>query len=200
VADLVALQTFELKYSGVPQDRLSEKNIPPPGLSRQAWSACRCIECRPSVCRCVHLPATGPTARGPRCFPRCPHSETISIVDDVEFRRGHGSTRLTARGIEIRRYRRKLVPWEAIRDIETISYDRVADVPVANERTRIQSPRGRGPRTVAAVQIVRTSGHRIQLPAPLVTRSKDDPGFEDKVQMIKARWRQAVTGATGHPY
>jgi hypothetical protein len=121
-------------------------------------------------------------------------------VDDVEFRRGLGSTRLTARGIEIRRYRRKLVPWQAIRDIETISYDRVADVPVADERTRIQSPRGRGPRTVAAVQIVRTSGHRIRLPAPLVTRSKDDPDFEDKVQMIKARWRQAVTGTTGHPY
>jgi len=117
-------------------------------------------------------------------------------VDDVEFRRGLGSTRLTARGIEIRRYRRKLVPWQAIRDVETISYDRVADVPVANERTRIQSPRGRGPRTVAAVQIVRTSGHRIRLPAPLVTRSKDDPDFEDKVQMIKARWRQAVTGTT----
>ncbi len=40
--------------------------------------------------------------------------------------RGHLSTRLTARGIEIRRYRRRLVPWQAIRDIETISYDQVA--------------------------------------------------------------------------
>jgi hypothetical protein len=132
------------------------------------------------------------------CFPRCPHGEKISIVDDVEFRHGRGSTRLTARGIEIRRYRRTLVPWQAIRDIETISFDRVADVPIANNRTRIQSPRGRGPRTVAAVQIVRTSGHRIQLPAPLVTRSKDDPDFHDKVQMIKARWRQAVTGTAEH--
>jgi hypothetical protein len=124
--------------------------------------------------------------------------DKISVVHDVEFRFGRGSTRLTARGIEIRRYRRKLVPWQAIRDIETVSFDRVADVPVANVRTRIQSPRGRGPRTVAAVQIVRTSGHRIRLPAPLVTRSKDDPNFHDKVQMIKARWRQAVTGTAGH--
>jgi hypothetical protein len=117
-------------------------------------------------------------------------------VCDVEFRFGAGSTRLTARGIEIRRYRRKLVPWQAIRDIETISFDRVADVPVANVGTRSQSPspRGRGPRTVAAVQIVRTSGHRIRLPAPRVTRSKDDPDFHDKVQIIKTRWRQAVTG------
>ena len=108
------------------------------------------------------------------------------------------STRLTARGIEIRRYRRRLVPWQAIRDIETISYNRVADVPVANARTRIESSRGRGPRIVAAVQIVRTSGHRIQLPAPLVTASQGDPDFYDKVQLIKAHWQQAVGGTAGH--
>ena len=131
-------------------------------------------------------------------MPRCPHGEKIYIVDDVEFRFGRGSTRLTARGIEIRRYRRKLVPWQDIRDIETIGFDRVADVPVANVLSRVQSPRGRGPRTVAAVQVVRTSGHRVRLPAPRVTRFKDDPDFQDKVQMIKARWRQAVTGTAGH--
>jgi hypothetical protein len=112
--------------------------------------------------------------------------------------RGQLSTKLTPWGIEIRRYRRRLVPWQAIRDVETISYDRVADVPVANVRTRAVSPRDRGPRTVAAVQIVRTSGHRIQLPAPLVTRSKDDPDFNDKVRLIKARWQQAVAGTAGH--
>ncbi len=108
------------------------------------------------------------------------------------------STRLTPQGIEIRRYRRRLVPWQAIKNIETISYDRVADVPVANVRTRIESPRGRGPRTVAAVQIVRTSGHRIQLPAPLVTSSQADPDFNDKVRLIKAHWQQTVTGTAGH--
>jgi hypothetical protein len=112
--------------------------------------------------------------------------------------RGQLSTRLTVRGIEIRRYRRRLVPWQAIRDIETISYDRVADVPVANVRIRTVSTRGRGPRTVAAVQIVRSSGHRIRLPAPLVTGSRDDPDFDDKVRLIKARWQEAVTGTAGH--
>jgi hypothetical protein len=50
--------------------------------------------------------------------------------------RGHVSTRLTARGIEIRRFRRRLVPWQAIRGIETISSDHVADVPVVNIRIR----------------------------------------------------------------
>jgi hypothetical protein len=112
--------------------------------------------------------------------------------------RGQVSTRLTARGIEIRRYRRRLVPWQAIRDIETISYDHVADVPVANVRIRTVSTRGRGPRTVAAVQIVRSSGHRTRLPAPLVTNSGDDPEFNDKVRLIKARWQLAVTGTAGY--
>jgi Bacterial PH domain len=117
--------------------------------------------------------------------------------------RAHVSTRLTARGIEIRRVRRKLVPWQAIKNVETIGYDRVADVPVANVRIRSgSSPGGGGPGTVAAVRIVRTSGHRMHLPAPLVTNSQADPDFDDKVQLIKERWQQAVTGTAGqldHP-
>lgn len=32
-------QTFELKCAGVPPERLSEKNVPPSGLSCTAWSA-----------------------------------------------------------------------------------------------------------------------------------------------------------------
>jgi Bacterial PH domain len=112
--------------------------------------------------------------------------------------RGHLRTRLTPQGIEVRRYHRKLVPWQDIRNIETISYSHVGDVPVANPRTRIASPRGRGPNTVAAVQIVRTSGHRIRLPAPLVTRSQDDTEFTNKVQLIKERWQQAVAGTAGY--
>jgi hypothetical protein len=111
--------------------------------------------------------------------------------------RAHVRTRLTARGIEIRRLRRRFVPWDAIRSIETIGYDRVEDVPVANARTRVASARGRGPGTVAAVRIVRTSGHRIKLPAPLVTNSQGDSGFNDKVKLIKARWQQAVGGTAG---
>jgi hypothetical protein len=113
--------------------------------------------------------------------------------------RGHVSTRLTARGIEVRRYRHRFVRWEDITSVETIGYDRVADVPVAGSRTRIVSSRGRGPGTVAAVQIVRTSGHWIRLPAPLVTNSQTDPEFNDKVQLIKARWQQAVAGTAGPP-
>jgi hypothetical protein len=116
----------------------------------------------------------------------------------VAARRARVSTRLTAQGIEIRRYRRRLVPWQAIANIETISHERVADVPVASVRTRSVSPRGRGPRTVAAVRIVKTSGHRIHLPVPQVTRDQDDPDFDDKVQLIRERWQLAVTGTAGH--
>jgi hypothetical protein len=108
--------------------------------------------------------------------------------------RSRVSTRLTAQGIEIRHYRRRFVPWQSIKDIEALGYDRVADVPVENFRSQRVSSSGRGPRTVAAVEIVRTSGHRIKLPAPVVTDSQDDPDFADKAQQIKARWEQAVAG------
>jgi hypothetical protein len=138
----------------------------------------------------IHMPALQglavfPLAYAAGCFTFCAW-------------RSHVSTRLTARGIEIRRFRCRFVPWETIRGIETIGYGRVGDVPVANVRTRVASPGGRGPGTVAAVQIVRISGHRIRLPAPLVTNSQSDSGFNDKVQLIKARWQQAVAGTAGH--
>ena len=32
----------------------------------------------------------------------------------------------------------------------------------------------------------------------LKTILQDDPDFEDKVQLIKERWQQAVTGTAGH--
>jgi hypothetical protein len=112
--------------------------------------------------------------------------------------RGRFCARLTPRGIEVHRYFNKFVPWQSIRDVETLSYDRVADVPVANLRNRTVSPRGGGPRLVAAVQVVRTSGHRIRLPAPLVTADQGDPDFDDKVRLIRSRWREAVTGSAGY--
>lgn len=113
--------------------------------------------------------------------------------------RSHLRTRLTPQGIEIRRFHRKLVPWQAISNIETISYGRIDDVPVANPRTRIVSSGGSGPNTVAALQIVRTSGHRIRLPAPLVTKTQDDAEFTKKAELIKGRWQQAVAGTAWHP-
>jgi hypothetical protein len=137
----------------------------------------------------VHMPAL----RGLALFPFAYAVGSFAVC----AWRAHVSTRLTPRGIEIRRFRRRLVPWQAISGIETIGYDRVGDVPVANARTRVASSRGRGPGTVAAVRIVRASGHRIRLPAPLVTNSQGDPQFNDKVQLIKERWQQAVPGAAG---
>jgi hypothetical protein len=113
----------------------------------------------------------------------------------VWARRRQLSTRLTPQGIEIRRYRRRLVPWQAISGIETVSHEHVRDVAAYNFSTH--DARGRGSRTVAAVRITRASGHPIQLPAPLVTDSQDDPGFDDKVRLIRARWQQAVTGTGG---
>ena len=89
------------------------------------------------------------------------------------------------------------MPWQAISGIETVSHEHIADVAAYNFRTH--DARGRGSRTVAAVRIVRASGHPVQLPVPLVTDSQDDLGFDDKVRLIRARWQQAAPGMAGHP-
>jgi hypothetical protein len=112
--------------------------------------------------------------------------------------RGRFCTRLTPQGIEVHRYFNKFVPWQSIRDIETLSYERVADVPVANLRDRTVSPRGRGPRVQASVRVVRTSGHRLRLPAPMVMAVQGDPDFDNKVRLIRTRWQEAVTGSAAH--
>ena len=113
-------------------------------------------------------------------------------------RNSHVRTRLTAQGIEIRRYRRKVVPWPAVSDIKITGSGHAADAPVTSIRTRTGTPRGRGPRTVAKVEVARARGHRVRLPAPLVTSSHDDPDFDDKAELIKTRWRQAIAGTAGH--
>jgi hypothetical protein len=112
--------------------------------------------------------------------------------------RGRFRTRLTPQGIEVHRYFNKFVPWQNIRNIETLSYDRVAEVPVASRRSGVVSAHGRGPRVVASVRVARTSGRRIQLPAPVVIAAQDDPEFDDKVRLIKTRWQQAVTGTSAY--
>ena len=118
---------------------------------------------------------------------------------------GRMLTRLTPRGIEARRYGTTVVPWEDVRAIEVVSHEKVADVPVVNGRARNVNRSGtvvsaarstRPPRQVAAIRVVRTDGRPITLPAPLVTADQDDPGFEDKVRLIRAQWQQA-TGRSG---
>jgi hypothetical protein len=50
----------------------------------------------------------------------------------------------------------------------------------------------RAPRKVAAVQVVRSSGRRLALPAPLVTEDQSDPEFDDKVRLIRTHWQEAM--------
>lgn len=108
--------------------------------------------------------------------------------------RGRMRTRLTPGGIEVHRWFSKFVPWDTIKDIETVSYDQVADIPTVNRSGAVLSSgqSWRAPRKVAAVQVVRTSGHRLALPAPLVTDGQSDPEFDDKVRLIREHWHQAV--------
>jgi Bacterial PH domain len=110
------------------------------------------------------------------------------------FLRGRMRTRVTPSGIEVHRYRSEFVPWEKVKDIETVSYDRVADVPTVNRSGAVLTS-GQGwkaPRKVAAVRVVRTSGHHLTLPAPLVTEDQSDPEFDDKVRLIRAHWQNAA--------
>jgi Bacterial PH domain len=108
--------------------------------------------------------------------------------------RGRMRTRLTPEGIEVRRYSTRFVPWDEIRNIESVSYDTVAQIPtVTRSGAVLSSGQGWRPaRTVAAIRIVRTSGHHITLPAPLVTGDQSDPEFDDKLRLIRARWQDAT--------
>jgi hypothetical protein len=109
--------------------------------------------------------------------------------------RGRMYTRLTPAGIEVRGYRNRFVAWQNIRSIEVIDYEKVADIPVVDRRTGARPSRRRPNRKVAVVRIVRARGHRIELPAPLVTEGQSDPDFTDKARLIRARWQEAVAGS-----
>ena len=144
---------------------------------------------------------------------RSPALEWIAVVPllyaaasfTAYLAQGRMLTRLTPQGIEVHRHGTTVVAWEDIRAIEVVSHEKVADVPVVNGRAAAvdrsgtvvsAARRNRAPRQVAAVQVVRTTGRPVTLPAPLVTADQDDPGFEDKVQSIRAQWQQA-TGRSG---
>jgi hypothetical protein len=113
----------------------------------------------------------------------------VSYASSRRFR-----TRLTAQGIESRRYRTRFVPWGSVRNIETVSWERIADVPVIGNRAagRPASRRGGANRKVATVRIQKADGHWLELAVPVVTGRDSDPDFTDKVRLIRDRWRAAI--------
>jgi hypothetical protein len=108
-------------------------------------------------------------------------------------------TRLTPRGMELRGYFNKFVPWDSIRDIQVLSYDTVDDVPVAGWSGRPVAGKAGSNRNLVAVRVYRQHRPRLQLRVPLVTGTQEDPEFDHKVQQIKERWHLAVTGQAHVP-
>jgi hypothetical protein len=104
-------------------------------------------------------------------------------------------TRLTAQGIESRRYRTIFVPWDTVRNIEIVDFARIANVPVTGSKLtgRPASRRGGVNRKIAVVRIQKPNGHWLELAVPVVTGRQPDPAFSDKVRLIRDHW-QAATG------
>lgn len=103
--------------------------------------------------------------------------------------RARFSTSVGPEGIEIRGYFNRTVPWSQIREIFVQDYERSRIPVAAGYSNRGRGSSGRGSKKVAAVKIVRTSGRRLELRAPLVTMATADSEFDAKVDAIREAWR-----------
>lgn len=125
--------------------------------------------------------------------------------------RGRFRTRLTSEGVEIRGYFNHFVPWHDVQGFEVGGYGdsmplndgygvRVA---VAG-RASYTRPAGRMLRTgrrarLGTVHLVRTSGHRMLLRAPLVTSWAPDPYFDQKTTQLQELGGQYGTRPVAGP-
>ncbi|HUB37638.1 MAG TPA: hypothetical protein VMA72_02175 [Streptosporangiaceae bacterium] len=106
--------------------------------------------------------------------------------------RGRFQTIVTARGIEIRRWSNRLVPWSSVRAIEIGGYGAASlglSRPVRRRYRDSAGPvwgRTSGPPAkYATVTVVRLDDKRILLPAPLVTAWASDHTFTDKARQLQ---------------
>ena len=128
-------------------------------------------------------------------------------------------TVLTNEGIEVRGYAHRVIPWSEVRAFRVRGLDRPEllqpDSGSAGEigprrlvagsgpswapqwdRTALRSQRTR-PRRVT-VEVVRTNGRRVVLPAPIVAGPDGDSEFSDKVRQME-QWRQQWAGWQSAP-
>jgi len=121
--------------------------------------------------------------------------------------RARFATRVTSRGIEARGYLNHFVPWEDVAGLE-VRGSALADARPGDPRARyvraglggstVVSGGPAGPGRLAAVRVVRANGHKLQLPAPVVTAGASDARFDDKARQLRElceRYgRPAMTG------
>jgi hypothetical protein len=117
--------------------------------------------------------------------------------------RGRFVTKVTSRGIEARGYVSHFVPWADVAGVEVGGYGS-ADARLTETYSSTQYYRGsiRGGANVggggssdrlanlASVKVVRASGHKLKLPAPMVTSWAPDPDFADKARQLQALCQQ----------
>jgi len=128
-------------------------------------------------------------------------------------------TAVTNQGIEVRGYVRRVIPWSEVRAFRVKGLDQAELLPPDPESASQAGPRrlvassgvsrmpewdrqaNRSPRTGSGrvtVQVVRTTGRPVTLPAPIVAGPVGDSEFPDKVRQLE-HWRQQCTGQQSAP-
>jgi hypothetical protein len=128
-------------------------------------------------------------------------------------------TVVTSEGIEVRGYVHRVIPWSEVRAFRVRGLNQAGILPPdrgsANEsqprrlvagpglrRTpQWDRPADRGSRTRPSrvtVEVVRTNGRRVVLPAPIVAGPHGDSEFADKVRQLE-QWRQHSAGWQSAP-
>jgi hypothetical protein len=114
--------------------------------------------------------------------------------------RGRFRTTVTGRGIEMRGYFNHFVLWDQVRGIEVARYgsrnlrldDTLRPQVRVSRRKSYRSYRGPDARStagklarLATIRVVRTSGRKLLLRAPIVTGWASDPFFSDKARQLQ---------------
>ncbi len=128
-------------------------------------------------------------------------------------------TVVTNEGIEVRGYVRRVIPWSEVRAFRVRGLDRadllppdpgsadqleprrVVAGPGLRHMPQWDRPADRSSRTRPSrvtVEVVRTNGRRVVLPAPIVAGPEGDSEFSDKVRQLE-QWRQHSAGWQSSP-
>lgn len=116
---------------------------------------------------------------------------------------GRFRTALTPEGIRARGYVNHFVPWPAVAGFTVRRHGAAAALADGSGESPappmevFRATRGVGrnvtrsgpPSLLVSVQVVRTNGHRLKLPAPAVTGWQSDADFDDKVRLME-QWRR----------
>lgn len=128
----------------------------------------------------------------------------LTVVFGVTYIwRGRFVTRVTSRGIEARGYVNHFVAREDVAGLD-VGSSSSADARPGDSQSGEQYVRatmrgttivsaGRSPgrqARLAAIKVVRANGHKLLLPAPIVTGWASDPAFDDKARQLQKLCRQ----------